>query len=112
MRKISHADIRHNNGTKQNKTPCSCINTHERNEINAVKESIKNAGGTVLYDDPANKIYPMPIITSNQDLVYVGRIRKDLINENGISIWCAGDQVRKGAATNAIQIMMKLVGLL
>jgi aspartate-semialdehyde dehydrogenase len=54
----------------------------------------------------------MPIITSNQDLVYVGRIRRDLINENGISIWCAGDQVRKGAATNAIQIMMKLVGLM
>lgn len=86
--------------------------TEERLNIDEVKESIKNAGGTVLYDDPLNKIYPMPIITSNQDLVYVGRIRKDLINENGISIWCAGDQVRKGAATNAIQIMMKLVGLL
>ena len=86
--------------------------TEDKLEIGAVKESIKNAGGTVLYDDPAHKIYPMPIITSNQDLVYVGRIRKDLINENGISIWCAGDQVRKGAATNAIQIMMKLVGLL
>ena len=86
--------------------------TEERLNIDEVKESIKNAGGTVLYDDPVNKIYPMPIITSNQDLVYVGRIRKDLINENGISIWCAGDQVRKGAATNAIQIMMKLVGLL
>lgn len=86
--------------------------TEEKLELEAVKESIKNAGGTVLYDDPANKIYPMPIITSNQDLVYVGRIRKDLINENGISVWCAGDQVRKGAATNAIQIMMKLVGLL
>ena len=88
------------------------IVTEERLDLNEVKESIKNAGGTVLYDDPENKIYPMPIVTSNQDLVYVGRIRRDLINENGISIWCAGDQVRKGAATNAIQIMMKLVGLL
>ena len=86
--------------------------TEERLDLEEVKQSIKNAGGTVLYDDPANKIYPMPIVTSNQDLVYVGRIRRDLINENGISIWCAGDQVRKGAATNAIQIMMKLVGLL
>lgn len=86
--------------------------TEDRLDIEDVKKSIINAGGTKLYDDPANKIYPMPIITSNQDLVYVGRIRRDLINENGISIWCAGDQVRKGAATNAIQIMMKLVGLM
>lgn len=86
--------------------------TEDRLDLKEVKKSIQNAGGTKLYDDPANKIYPMPIITSNQDLVYVGRIRRDLINENGISIWCAGDQVRKGAATNAIQIMMKLVGLM
>lgn len=86
--------------------------TEDRLDLEEVKKSIQNAGGTKLYDDPANKIYPMPIITSNQDLVYVGRIRRDLINENGISIWCAGDQVRKGAATNAIQIMMKLVGLM
>ena len=81
-------------------------------DLEEVRKSIQNAGGTMLYDDPANKIYPMPILTSNQDLVYVGRIRKDLINEKGISIWCAGDQVRKGAATNAIQIMLKLVGLM
>jgi aspartate-semialdehyde dehydrogenase len=46
----------------------------------------------------------MPLLTSDQDLVYVGRIRKDLLNENGISLFCCGDQVRKGAATNAIQI--------
>ena len=86
--------------------------TEDKLNLEEVRESIANAGGTKVYDDPANKIYPMPIITSNQDLVYVGRIRKDLISENGISIWCAGDQVRKGAATNAIQIMMKLVGLM
>ena len=61
------------------------IVTEERLDLNEVKESIKNAGGTVLYDDPENKIYPMPIVTSNQDLVYVGRIRRDLINEKGIS---------------------------
>ena len=81
-------------------------------DLEEVKLSIQNAGGTKLYDDPANRIYPMPILTSNQDLVYVGRIRRDIINEKGISIWCAGDQVRKGAATNAIQIMLKLVGLM
>ena len=53
----------------------------------------------------------MPIVTSDQDLVYVGRIRKDLIHENGTTLWCAGDQVRKGAATNAVQIALVLVGL-
>ncbi len=65
---------------------------------------IADAPGCKLYDDKANKKYPMPLITSYQDIVYVGRIRKDLTNDNGIALWCCGDQVRKGAATNAIQI--------
>ncbi|MBQ3253819.1 MAG: aspartate-semialdehyde dehydrogenase, partial [Acholeplasmatales bacterium] len=73
--------------------------------------AIANEKGCKLYDDPENKLYPMPLVTSDQDLVYVGRIRKDLLNENGITLWCCGDQVRKGAATNAVQIAMKLVGL-
>ena len=51
----------------------------------------------------------MPIVTSSQDLVYVGRIRRDLINENGITLWCCGDQVRKGAATNAVQIAETII---
>ena len=84
--------------------------TKDKVTVEAVREAIKNAKGTVLYDDPANKKYPMPIVTSDQDLVYVGRIREDLINEKGITLWCAGDQVRKGAATNAVQIAMKLIG--
>ncbi|MDD4075626.1 MAG: Asd/ArgC dimerization domain-containing protein, partial [Eubacteriales bacterium] len=54
--------------------------------------------------DTANKRYPMPLETSDQDLVFVGRIRRDLTNPNGLSLWCCGDQVRKGAATNAVQI--------
>ena len=53
----------------------------------------------------------MPIVTSDQDLVYVGRIRKDLVCKNGIALWCCGDQVRKGAATNAVQIAIKLIEL-
>ncbi len=55
-------------------------------------------------DDPESLSYPMPIDTSDQDIVLVGRIRRDLVCENGISLWSAGDQVRKGAATNAVQI--------
>lgn len=80
-------------------------------EVEQVKQAISKENGCRLYDDVSNKVYPMPIVTSDQDLVYVGRIRKDLIFENGIDLWCCGDQVRKGAATNAVQIAMILIGL-
>ena len=72
--------------------------------VEEVQNAIANEKGCKLYDDGANKIYPMPIVTSDQDLVFVGRVRKDLICDNGITLWCCGDQVRKGAATNAVQI--------
>ena len=55
-------------------------------------------------DDLNNKHYPMPLETSNQDIVFVGRIRDDLTSDNGLNIWCCGDQIRKGAATNCVQI--------
>ena len=85
--------------------------TEDKLDLDDVKEAISKAQGCVLYDNPEKKEYPMPIVTSDQDLVYVGRIRRDLINENGITLWCCGDQVRKGAATNAVQIACKLIGL-
>ena len=85
--------------------------TENKVSVEAVREAIKNAKGTVLYDVPAEKKYPMPIVTSDQDLVYDGRIREDLVCDNGITLWCAGDQVRKGAATNAVQIALVLAGL-
>lgn len=84
--------------------------TEDRLEVEAVKKAVAKAKGCRLYDDTDNRVYPMPLVTSNQDLVYVGRIRRDLIHENGITLWCCGDQVRKGAATNAVQIAMKLIG--
>ena len=62
-----------------------------------------------LVDDLAAKRYPMPLETSDQDIVFVGRIRPDLTDDCGICLWCCGDQVRKGAATNAIQIAELLV---
>ena len=58
----------------------------------------------VLVDEPAEKKYPMPLFVANQDPVYVGRIRKDLANENGLTFWLVGDQIKKGAALNAVQI--------
>ncbi len=77
--------------------------------VEQVREVIAKAPGCKLVDDLANKRYPMPLETSDQDIVFVGRIRPDLTNENGICLWCCGDQVRKGAATNAIQIAELLV---
>ena len=72
--------------------------------VEQVREVLAKAPGVKLVDDLANKQYPMPLDTSNQDLVFVGRIRPDLTDDCGICLWCCGDQVRKGAAINAIQI--------
>ena len=77
--------------------------------VQEVREVIANAPGCRLVDDLANKVYPMPLDTSDQDLVFVGRIRPDLTDEKGICLWCCGDQVRKGAATNCIQIAELLI---
>ena len=74
-----------------------------------VKAAIAEEAGCRLVDDAANKKYPMPLDTSDQDIVFVGRIRSDLAFEKGISLWCCGDQVRKGAATNAVQIAELLI---
>ena len=77
--------------------------------VEQVREVIAKAPGVKLVDDLANKRYPMPLETSDQDIVFVGRIRPDLTDDCGICLWCCGDQVRKGAATNAIQIAELLV---
>lgn len=69
-----------------------------------VKAAIRTEEGCRLVDDPQSASYPMPLDTSNQDIVFVGRIRPDLAEDGGIALWCCGDQVRKGAATNAVQI--------
>ena len=63
----------------------------------------------VLMDEPAAKAYPMPLFVAGKDPVYVGRIRKDLACENGLTFWCVSDQIRKGAALNAVQIMETLI---
>ncbi len=80
------------------------VKTADKLTVEQVQQAIANAPGCVLVDNPAEKKYPMPLDTSDQDLVFVGRIRKDLTDDNSIVLWCCGDQVRKGAATNAIQI--------
>ncbi len=77
--------------------------------VEQVRSVIAKAPGCRLVDDLNAKEYPMPLETSGQDIVYVGRIRPDLTDDCGICLWCCGDQVRKGAATNAIQIAELLV---
>ncbi len=77
--------------------------------VKEAQEAIAKAPGCKLVDDLARKQYPMPLDTSDQDIVFVGRIRPDLTDDNGLCLWCCGDQVRKGAATNAIQIAELLV---
>ena len=72
--------------------------------VEEVKEVLKNARGVVVVDDPKNLAYPMPIYAENKDEVFVGRIRKDDTVENGINLWVVADNIRKGAATNAVQI--------
>ena len=77
--------------------------------VEDAKRAIAAAQGCRLVDDPTTKSYPMPLDTSDQDIVFVGRIRKDLTNPNGLTLWCCGDQVRKGAATNTVQIAELLI---
>ena len=80
------------------------LRTKEKISVERARELIAKAPGCRLVDDLKNKQYPMPLDTSDQDIVFVGRIRDDLTDERGLNLWCCGDQVRKGAATNTIQI--------
>ena len=77
--------------------------------VREAQEIIADAPGCRLVDDLPNGRYPMPLETSDQDIVFVGRIRPDLTDPNGLCLWCCGDQIRKGAATNAVQIAELLV---
>ena len=77
--------------------------------VEQAREAIAKAPGCRLVDDLAGKQYPMPLDTSGQDTVFVGRIRPDITDPNGLCLWCCGDQVRKGAATNCVQIAELLI---
>ncbi|MBR1381199.1 MAG: aspartate-semialdehyde dehydrogenase, partial [Paludibacteraceae bacterium] len=87
------------------------IETEQPISVAQAKEAFAKAQGCVLMDDPENKIYPMPLFLSGKDEVFIGRIRKDLTDENGLSFWCVSDQIRKGAALNAVQIAEVINGL-
>ena len=80
------------------------VETERPLSVKEVRDAFEAAPGITLQDDPSTGTYPMPLYTADKDDVYVGRVRKDLANGNGITFWLSADQIRKGAALNAVQI--------
>lgn len=85
------------------------IETERPVSVEEARAAFAAAEGVVLMDEPAEKRYPMPLFLAGKDPVYVGRIRRDLTCENGLTFWCVSDQIRKGAALNAVQILETLI---
>jgi aspartate-semialdehyde dehydrogenase len=113
-RKIMHSDIEVSTTcvrvpVMRNHSEALWIETEDELTVEQVREAMSNAPGVTLVDDPENQEYPMPIDGAGKDDIFVGRIRKDLTNPNGIALWCVGDQIKKGAALNAVQIAEYLV---
>ena len=113
-RKILHSDVRCSAtcvriSSLRSHSEAVWISTEKPLEIEQVKQALAAAPGVTLQDDPATKTYPMPLFTGGKDDIYVGRVRKDLANENGITLWLSGDQIKKGAALNAVQIAEYLI---
>ena len=84
------------------------LSTEEKLDLNKVRDEISKSEGLKLVDEPSNHKYPMPLSTCDKDIVEVGRIREDLVLPNGIVLFCSGDQIRKGAATNVVEIIEEL----
>ena len=108
-RKIMHSDVR----TSATCVRVSSLRSHSESvwfqtekplSVEAVREALSHAPGVTLVDDPQNYVYPMPLDSAGKDDVFVGRIRKDLSDDNSLTLWLTGDQIRKGAALNAVQI--------
>ena len=85
------------------------LRTERKVSVAEANEAIRNFPGCRLIEDFEGRSYPTPLDTSGQDLVWVGRVREDLTDENGLTLWCCGDQIRKGAASNAVQILQYLI---
>lgn len=113
-RKIMHSDVR----TSATCVRVSSLRSHSESvwieterplTVDEVRSAIAAAPGCTLEDDPQHYIYPMPLESAGKDDVFVGRVRRDLADDHGITLWLTGDQIRKGAALNAVQIAEYLV---
>lgn len=85
------------------------VETEKELEVETVRKAMENFEGITVLDKPSEKQYPMPLFVSGKDDVYVGRLRKDVASKNGLTFWCVGDQIKKGAALNAVQIAEWLI---
>ena len=85
------------------------VETESPVSVEQAREAFAKAEGVVLIDSPADKQYPMPLFTAGKDPVYVGRVRKDITDDCGLSFWVVGDQIKKGAALNAVQIAQYMI---
>ncbi len=113
-RKIMHSDVQCSAmcvriSSLRSHSEAVWIETEKPLDVATVQAALAAAPGVTLQDDPATKTYPMPLFTGGKDDIYVGRVRKDLANENGITLWLSGDQIKKGAALNAVQIAEYLI---
>ena len=115
-RKIMHSDVR----TSATCVRVSSLRSHSESvwfetekplSVEDIRKALEAAPGVTLKDDPQNYVYPMPLESAGQDDVYVGRVRKDLADDNSNTLWLTGDQIRKGAALNAIQIAEYLINV-
>ena len=108
-RKIMHSDVR----TSATCVRVSSLRSHSESvwfeterplSVEEIRQTLQEAPGVTLVDDPQHYVYPMPLESAGKDDVFVGRIRKDLADDHSCTLWLTGDQIRKGAALNAVQI--------
>ena len=113
-RKIMHSDVR----TSATCVRVSSLRSHSESvwfetekplSVEEIRDALGKAPGVTLVDDPQNYVYPMPLESAGKDDVFVGRVRKDLADDNSNTLWLTGDQIRKGAALNAVQIAEYLI---
>ena len=113
-RKIMHSDVR----TSATCVRVSSLRSHSESvwfetesplTVEQIRTALEAAPGVTVKDDAQNYVYPMPLESAGKDDIYVGRIRKDLADDNGNTLWLTGDQIRKGAALNAVQIAEYLI---
>jgi len=113
-RKIMHSDVRCSAmcvrvSSLRAHSESVWIETERPVSVEEARQALAAAPGVTLRDDPENLVYPMPLDTAGTDDIYVGRVRKDLADDNGLTFWLCGDQIRKGAALNAVQIAEYLI---
>lgn len=113
-RKIMHSDVKVSATcvrvpTLRSHSQSIWVETARPISVEEARTAFSKSEGLILIDNPEKKEYPMPLFLAGKDPVYVGRVRKDLTNENGLAFWVVGDQIRKGAALNAVQIAEYLI---